>query len=1030
MKKKYKKYGFFFRFFLSITLLIALVSEPALAIVVDDISDGATESVASYMEKRYHLNLRSLQDQGENFNVSSQKGRSPEVLLYFSPSDPKPGMDVEARAFPQFFGNQTDTVYFTWYLKRKGCGLDNGPVSEEKRRLCDRNDDKKITVEDWKIEAMQIIAARNFDSTCSLDGSLSEEERLLCAKNMYDETAPSRIEPSKFKLSDKDKDGYVASIGGDGRSEIPSTCTNSGSSSSTEEPEDDGFVPTATSGYGLTLSKDGGTGSSTLTISPTETLYEKTSGFDDTTEFCNEESGENKCTGTRNWRMASVYFSSGDSMVYSGTEWTRTITPVTNVFEAGKIYHLWWRDSPDSAIASAKLIVSNDSSGGGGGGSCSSKGSVCYIHDFGDGYNYELPTCRHLFPGNYKIDEKGRVVRDGDIAGTDDRGFPIEQEHFWRTDPEDPSTAKNGIKDEANLAGLGQDVFRWTYAPGDLVGVAVEGASMYSTKYDNSTPMVMWALPKNKCPVTGKSSKTETIKGQSVIIKTSTTDINKCLEDNLVDPAEGGQAENLNLSLSYAPDEPSAKLLSRDDPDSAAHTGDILTIRSASSNASRGSSYTNYEWRVHASEDGTFNARFGEENTWADITNALRDARNVGLTSGNNIATLSINLNLNRDAFRDSETKKDIPGFGRYFKDGIAYFRISTSATENFNGKAVQSGVASVIVKVVANKSIDLFGVDAVTNPDTKLVSVKRNNTRFCKDNAFQQSICPVLNHQIIGVNLDSTGNEIRDYSWMINDQPLVCSKRVSEECSNERQGPVNFFPVSGNVGDLFTLSVSASNSQTGESHTVSRRFQIVSPDFDFVSDDMSVAWPKYLGKYVNLDGSESEDYSKTSFEGIPGGIAKFSATFRPESLGAFILSGIKAGDDQNEMVWSINGKPFKWNDTSLSLALDGAVGDIYTVTLAGAYNQPRELRKALYDIWRISPFTSETLRFSKEIQIRLVLPEGSPYAKGKSNTFFASLISAVPPLVLFSVRLILSMGLILLIVGVAFAAMPEEKRG
>ena len=745
MKNTYKKYYALFQFFASIVLITALISEPALAIVVDDIADQATEHAASTLERRYHLNTRSLQDQGENLNVASQKGRAPEVLLYFSPTDPKPGVEVEARAFPQFFGNATDTLYFTWYLKRKGCGLDDGPVGEEKQRLCDWNKDNKITVEDWKIEAMQAVAARNFDSTCSLDGSLSKEEREDCAENMYDENASSRIEPSIDKGRDRDKDGYVASFGGDGRSEVPSGCTESGSS--TQDPIDDGFVPSATSGYGMTLSTNNGTGSSTLTINPTETLYQKTSGFDDTSEFCIEESGSNSCSGTRNWRAASEFISSGDSMVYAGGVWTRIVSPVTKVFESGKIYHLWWRDTADSALASAKLIVSGNSSGGG---SCSSGGSVCYIHDFGDGYNYELSSCKHLFPGNYSISADGRTVRAGDIGATDDRGFPIEQEHFWHTDPEDPSTAQNGNKDEANLAGLGQDVLRWTYAPGDLVGVAVEGASMYNTKYDNATAMVMWALPKNKCSVTGKSTKTVSIKGYGVPIKTSSKNINDCLEDNLVDPTEGGQAQNLNLSLSYAPEEPSAKLLSRSDAESAMQTGDTLTVRAASSNALRGSSYTNYEWRVQASSDGTFNTRFSEKNAWADITDALKDSKNVGLTSGNNVASLSVNLNLNRDTF------------GEYFKDDIAYFRISANATENFNGETVQSGVASVVVKVVANKSIDIFGVDAVTNPTTKLVSVKRNDTRFCSENAFQQSICPVLNHQVIGVNLDSSGDEIR----------------------------------------------------------------------------------------------------------------------------------------------------------------------------------------------------------------------------------------------------------------------------
>ncbi len=1031
MKRKQKKFTSILALFLCISVSLPFPLASVHAIVVDDITDGATNHAASTLERRYHLNLQSLQDQGENLNVSSQKGRAPEVLLYFSPTDPKPGMDVEARAFPEFFANAADTLYFTWYLKRKGCGLDDGPVGKEKRLLCDRNDDGKITVEDWKIEAMQIIAARNFDSTCSLNGGLSADERAECAENMYDEDAPSRINPSGDKGRDRDEDGYVATFGGDGRSNVPSGCTSSGSGSTTT-PADDGFVPSTTDGYGLFLSTDGTGTNTTLTISPSQTLYEKTSGYDDTSEFCIEESGTTDCSGeSGNWRMATEFIGSGDAMTNGGGVWTRIVSPVTQVFESGKIYHLYWRDNSVPAISSTKLIISGSSSGGG---SCSGSGSACYIHDFGDGYNYELSSCRHLFSGNYSIDGSGSIRRSGEIAGNDDRGFPIDEEHFWRTDPEDPSTAQNGNKDEANLAGLGQKVFKWTYAPEDMVGVAVEGASMYSTKYDNASTMIMWALPKNKCTVGGKSTRSESIKGYSVAIKTATTNINDCLEDNLVDPTEGGQSENLDLSLAFSPEEPSAKLIPWGDANASAEavaqTGDTLSLRASSSNARHGSSFTNYTWRVQVSSDGTFNTRFNEENVWVDITSDLKTAKNIISTNGNNLPSISMDLNLNDTTFTDLETGTIVPGFGEYFKDDVAYFRVSVSAVENFNEEVSQSGVASAVIKVVANKSIDVSGTDPVVG-STGDVRVKRNDTVFCAGSTFQQTICPVLNHQIIGVNLDASGDDVRDYSWTLNGQPLTCTSRVSSECSDEKQGSVNFFPVSGKVGDMYVLSVAANNSETGRSFTVSRRFQVVDPDFDIISEDTETAWSKYLGKYVNLDGTEAEDMSKTSFEGIPGSVAKFSAVFRPEALGTFVLDGIKAGDDQNEMIWSINGKPFKWNDTGLSISLDGNVGDIYTVTLSGAYNQPRELRKALYDIWKISPFSSETVRFSKEIQVRLVVAEGGQgeNARGKTNTFFASIISAVPPFVIFSVRLILSMGLILLIVGVAFSAMPEGRR-
>ncbi len=1058
---KQKKYIFFLKaLFLSVFTMmqIFLPGTIAFAITVDKVTDNVFDDAANFFERRYHLNKGSLQDQGENFNVSSQKGQAPQVLLYFTPSDPKPGEEVEARAFPEFFGNSTDTLYYTWYLKRKRCSLTdrltNSDADKEKKLLCDRNDDDKITVEDWKIEAMQAVAARDFDSTCALNGSLSEEEREECAENMYNPDAKSRINVSGSKGTDRDKDGYIASVGGDGRSGFAGDCSPSDGG---EEESDDGsadpFDPTSEdtgAGRLYASSTIGGTTRS-VTLSSSQTFYEIATGFSDTnSELCyeiygvgiGESHGEGSCSGNDNWRAATEYISSSDSLIYGGGTWTRTIAPVSAVFPAGHTYHLFWRDS--SSLSAAKLTVSSDGSSGSGN-TCTGE-SVCYIHDFGDGYNYELPSCQHLFPDNYKMDGTGDIRRAGDI-GADDCSpgvcaeFPIDEERFWRTDPEDPSTAQNGTKDEANLAGLGADTFRWVYAPEDKVGVAVEGVSMYNTKYDNSSAMVMWALPKNKCDVTGKSTRTETIKGYSVAIKTATTNINDCLEDNLVDPTEGGQAENVDLSLSYTPNEPSAKLIpwgeNAASEKSLAETGDMLVVNAASSNANRDASFANYLWRVQASGSGTFDTRFSDENVWVDITKDLQIAKNISATSGNGVNSLSINLNLNEKEFYSDKLKGTVPGFARYFNDDVAYFRISASATENFSGQTSRSGSGSVVVKVVANKSIDVYHIKTETDASTGLVRVALDtDTPLCplsgsagRVGTSQQVICPVLKNQVVGVFLSTSSGEIRDYAWTLDGKALACSKHVSEDCDDSRQGATNFFPVSGEVGDLYTLSVVANNAETGRSFTVTRRFQVVSPDADLVSEDGETAWPKILGSYTNLDGSTSDDVSKTSFEGIPGSTAKFSAVFRPEILGTFILDGIKAGDDQNEMIWSINGKPFKWNDTGLSLALDGTVGDIYTVTLSGAYNQPRELRKALYDIWKISPFNSETVRFSKEIQIRLVTAGESPYAKGGANTFFASLISAVPPLVLFSVRLILSMGLILLVVGVAFSAMPERRR-
>ncbi len=100
--------------------------------------------------------------------------------------------------------------------------------------------------------------------------------------------------------------------------------------------------------------------------------------------------------------------------------------------------------------------------------------SRCYRHNFGPGGDsgssddkaMELSgrdliiKCQHAF---------------GDSIG--DRSFQKGEEDDWGTNPEDADTDGDGIVDEADLAGLGQDEFTWIYQKGDKVSVVVEGVS-------------------------------------------------------------------------------------------------------------------------------------------------------------------------------------------------------------------------------------------------------------------------------------------------------------------------------------------------------------------------------------------------------------------------------------------------------------------------------------------------------------------------------------------------------------------------
>ena len=94
----------------------------------------------------------------------------------------------------------------------------------------------------------------------------------------------------------------------------------------------------------------------------------------------------------------------------------------------------------------------------------------CYRHNFGiqnekgkeNSGRDLIISCKHTF---------------GNEVGTDNGTFDFDTEKELGTNPTNPDTDGDGIVDEADLVGLGQDEFTWIYRKGDRISVAVEGIS-------------------------------------------------------------------------------------------------------------------------------------------------------------------------------------------------------------------------------------------------------------------------------------------------------------------------------------------------------------------------------------------------------------------------------------------------------------------------------------------------------------------------------------------------------------------------
>ncbi|MFA5777643.1 MAG: hypothetical protein WC906_04340 [Parcubacteria group bacterium] len=919
----------------------------------------SASQVASELENRYHVNLSSMQETGENFNVSVNKTSAPEVSLSFNPSEPKEGQEITANATPIYFSNPGDKLYYGWYLSRKDCDLTDEP-SATKKENCDNDSDGKITVNDWKVEAMRLIAQGGY--------------------NYLDEPVADYTEKSN------DDDGYEASIGGDDK----------------------------------------------------------------------------------------------------------------------------------SSVADSK--------------------KHCYIHDFQRGINAEIKNgCDHLFPST-----------NGNGSVGDD-SFDKKEENFWKTDPQDPNTSGNGNFDEANVSGLGQDKFKWVYQPGDRVGVVVEGTSIIGTKYDDSSSMVMWALPNNECTkdnsglksrssicsggktavcaksgdanyiatmdietsasestssssssssssdselglgagsgsasgsasgeATGEASgggshdtgwcayveetpdctsgtpycsvgspfcvnlssiynnaisasqsceglslgtptcqettdhedgivQTETksldVKGYPVSIPTTDIDINDCLDDNLVDPAEKTN-EKLDVSLSATPENPI-------NDSSGDQMGDMLSVNSIVTNSSQNYSQLHYDWKISAGKNIS--------GSFQNISNELdRDKLLEGKLTGINNPNINIRLNLG-DAYAS------------YFQnEEIGYLKIELTVKQADQGKN-RTGKSEVIVKV--NSTDKRIKAYLTTSSDGETLDKKdlicngvASATTYEKLSSY---ICPVVKNQIL--RLEVNNDEMSDFSWMVNGTSFSCDKDLVKgaECDN---GNVIFLPIIGNEGDTLDVKVGAKritvnekDPGNGKSLELTKSFQIVKPYVKIISGDENVFWPKALGSYNNLDGEMFTDFSDSEFETYSGVDALLDVKFHPDWLEK---TGIISAN------WTLDGedKTDASNPKEIKFSVLKDVGESYNAEFYSFYAPSNEIRKVLKNYWGIAQEESGGKTLATSITAEVI--NGDDFLETtvlkNSGKFLASIISNLPGQTIFLIRMALIVFVMILISGLAMNLSPN----
>lgn len=866
----------------------------------------SASSIAASMEKRYHLNLGSIQNEGELFNVSDNKKTTPEVSVFFSPSDPRPGEKISAKALPMYFSNTEEELYYTWYLKRSLCDLTNSPSAAAKA-ACDRDGNGNITVEDWKIEAARILVQNGFDNSAT------------------------------SYASDSDDDAYKAKFGGNNKANTPDYC----------------YAHDSASGMNYELAN-----------SSSNIAFGCAAG---TSPACMVGEGQ----------IDPGTLSSGSGDVFS-------VNDTNACYVSG--YPSCAGGVPSCSEGSPRCVVNPGSTT-----SCGIAIAGCSTGTTSTANLY----CRHLFPHM-----SGHVSGDG--------SFGASEESAWGTDPNDPSTADNGNKDEANIVGLGQSSFEWNYDSGDKVGVAVEGTSMVNTKHDDSSFMIMWAFSKNNCPIslaTGMGSYTQNIRGYDVAIPTADLDMNKCLERNLVDPTEGGQPTNLGVSVSASPASPI-------NDETGDKSGDMVIAQASVNNASHGTTDMLFDWKVEMADNIQFSTAIGNVS---DITSDMRSLGLLGNVKGNALDTIKL--------------KMDIPNsFGgkslsSYLNSGVGYLRFSSRVSENFSTGVVRKGRSDVIVKFVStSKKITAYAADTKLVGTAMHVALPGGAGIICNSDPLERTVCPVIRSEIIGLRIDPSG--LSNFAWNINGKTLSCSRSsVSPDCVDGTQNEVNFFPVTGNVGDVYTVTVTANDVTSGKVITLARTFHVVEPQVSIVSKDQTLAWPKLLGQYTDLSGATGctsgicDDYSRAIFQTYSGDGVVFKADFLPGFLSTIA-----------ERQWTIDDENIAESAPGeVSFSAAKTAGSVFNISLKALVSQPVNTRRALIDVWGIPQLDSPEIRFSAANQLEVLDP--TPLAGGTKGTkaFFAAAASYIPASVLFMFRILLSGALILFTTSFLFMLIPES---
>ena len=907
---------------------------------------GTTEDLQNLANQHYEQNL-SETDVRDKTTVT-RKFDTPQMDVVFSPKAISNGMKVTAEAKTKSFAKGDAGAYFTWYLKHKGCNLDDSP-SDEKKNQCDADGDGKITENDWKVEAMKLVVRGNFEST--------------------------NTNYSGDQNSDSDNDGYEAYFG----NEISGGLNGEDSYCYIQDFSSGRIYELAKFEEVVTPSCD------PVCISATSDNKSVTCRIPDPNDpnnppqtFINVQ--RSACQKPQDSRRPFCEVTDLD-IFKTDLSCPAGEKPVcANSGES--IFNFTDTDSQICSILNPTGKTDRNCANVTTDATCTFKG--------GD------KTCKHLFP---QLDPSRNSTGNGK--------FTLEEEKFWKTNPNDPKTAKNQNIDEANVVGLGINKFTWEYRTGDKVGVVAEGTFVKETQHADATKMVMWAFSNNVCSKFNDDGNDSVGFYEDSVSKNKILavqfDLDKCLEENLLDPSGMG---NLSVNVTYSP---SDNLVN--DPSGGDYSmGTVLNLNADISGFSQTENSTvslnnfYYDWKVEVLGNSAIIPP-NNSDSWVDVTTKVKNANQKLRLEGVGLNKLEFPLNLPEDIF----IRKN---------DKVQYIRIKAEVSQLQDGGGGLSGKGTAIIKIGQlneNKTIKMFPVNAENNGKLNLIN-NDPKKELCNDEKGKY-LCYVTENEIVGLMVDKT--KIKGpYSWVVDGKQVSCDSNISSQCLD---GNIIFFPAKkSDNGENIKVTLTAIDGDTGNSINLERYFQITDPAIAIDSVDYGTLRPKLYGYYKGINGGETADYSDVVYEVAKEGPIKLKALFYP---------AWKA--DQSTIEWYINGSLQSDSMNQKEIEIDSNGINEINVDLKVAFNpglkdQVNNMRKALWKYWQISPI--ETVEENNESSIRIEnnLTGENQLANGNKQWFGAMISSHLAEETMFIIRLFLTTLVIIFVTGIIFAIMPE----